>query len=284
MIDFQRSFFTWQTFPWKPDPYYKYAGGFVGKEGEVRHVRFNLESRCTISRESGGATAELFLGAPCRSEYTIPRRDFFQIPGSEFRMAFSRTHRIPIAGRPSNEPEPVAAQELNAAFQQNSICLKEFQHPIELGAGEQAVEATLANALLNARCSYRDPQSGLHVTVEYPVNLINVNRADSAFQVCTGPLILPDLATWDGSGVDRVFLAHAAFTAFDYVEFILRRQVAPAAEELDWLHQVQGRDRLELYDPTNRPPGYPPPRPLPTVYHEVWALQSKNLLLRAPNL
>ena len=109
MIDFPRSFFTWQTFPVKPDPYFKYAGGFIGKEGDVRHVRFNLESLCTIS-DGNGKAAELFVGAPCRSEYTIPRREFFQIPSDEFRMAFSRTHQIPIAKRPSGENEPAASR------------------------------------------------------------------------------------------------------------------------------------------------------------------------------
>ncbi|MDE0180726.1 MAG: hypothetical protein OXL39_05245 [Caldilineaceae bacterium] len=283
MIDFPRSFFTWHTFPVKRDPYFKYAGGFIGKEGDVRHVRFNLESRCSISNGNGTA-AELFVGAPCRSEYTIPRREFFQIPSDEFRMAFSRTHQIPIARRPSVEGEQAAARELSASFQDHRICLREHLHPIELRVAQQVVEATLADALLNARCSYRDPETKLRVTVEFPVNLINVNREDATFQVCTGPLILPDMATWNGRTVERVFLAHAAFTAFDYVEFILRREIAPAAEELGWLHRVEGRDRLELHDPGNKPPGYPPPRPSPKVYHEVWALQSENVLLRAPNL
>lgn len=284
MIDFPRSFFTWKTFPWQDDPYYKYAGGFIGKAGDVRQVRFNIESSCVISDEDGRTLAELFVGAPCRTEYTIPREGFFQIPSSEFRMAFTRSHRIPIARRPSSEPEPVSAQELSEAFQDHDISLRKFPHPIELTASESLVEAALANALLNARCTYRDDQTGLRVTVEFPVNLINVNRADAAFQICTGPLLLPDLATWNGSVVDRVFLAHVALTAFDYTEFILRREVAAAPEELVWLHHIEGRDRNELHDPNNKPPGYPPPRPSPTVYSEVWALPSTNTILRAPNL
>ena len=284
MIDFPRSFFIWKTFPVQVDPYYKYAGGFIGKEGDVRHVRFNIESSCVIADDSGVALAEIFVGAPCRSEYTIPRQGFFQIPSSEFRMAFSHTHRIPIARRPSGESESASAQDLSEAFQDHDISLKEFLHPIELNAAEPLIEATLASALLNARCAYRDEQTGLRVTVEYPVNLINVNREDATFQVCTGPLILPDLATWNGRVVDRVFLAHAAFTAFDYIEFILRREVAAAPEELEWLHHVEGRDRLELHDPNNKPPNYPPPRPSPTVYCEAWALPSTNTVLRAPNL
>lgn len=284
MIDFPRSFFTWQTFPVQKDPYYKYAGGFIGKEGDVRHVRFNIESSCVISDGHGDALAELFVGAPCRTEYTIPHQGFFQRPSSEFRMAFSRSHRIPIAKRPSNETEPASAQALSEAFQDHNISLKQLPHPIDLTSSEPLIEATLANALLNARSTYQDDQTGLRVTVEFPVNLINVNREDATFQVCTGPLVLPDLATWNGRAVDRVFLAHAAFTAFDYVEFILRREVKPAPEELAWLHHIEGRDRNELHDPNNKPPGYPPARPSPTVYHEIWKLPSTNTVLRAPNL
>lgn len=284
MIDFPRSFFTWKTFPVQKDPYYKYAGGFIGKEGDVRHVRFNIESSCVISDGHGDALAELFVGAPCRTEYTIPHQGFFQRPSSEFRMAFSRSHRIPIAKRPSNETEPASAQALSEAFQDHNISLKQLPHPIDLTSSEPLIEATLANALLNARSTYQDDQTGLRVTVEFPVNLINVNREDATFQVCTGPLVLPDLATWNGRAVDRVFLAHAAFTAFDYVEFILRREVKPAPEELAWLHHIEGRDRNELHDPNNKPPGYPPSRPSPTVYHEIWARPSTNTILRAPNL
>ena len=62
MINFSRSSFTWQAHPWKPDPYYKWPGGFVGEHGQVYHVRFTLEARCVL-RDSGGAElAELFFG------------------------------------------------------------------------------------------------------------------------------------------------------------------------------------------------------------------------------
>ena len=42
MINFPRSTFTWKSHPWHPDPYYKWAGGFVGTPGQVYHVRFSL--------------------------------------------------------------------------------------------------------------------------------------------------------------------------------------------------------------------------------------------------
>ena len=46
------------------------------------------------------------------------------------------------------------------------------------------------------------------------MDLININEEDAEFQVCTGPVVLPDLGTWDGSEVHRVFLADAAISEF----------------------------------------------------------------------
>jgi hypothetical protein len=282
MIDFRRSFFTWTSHPWFPDEYYKYTGGFVGTPGEVYQVRFNLEGACTIRDERSGQTTELFVSAPCRTEYTIARRNLFQVPSSEFRFAFSRNRRLSIAARPSTEQEKTNTAPLSEAFQAHNIDIRTFAQPTELTTVAEIFSATLANDLLNARSTYRDEARGLTITVEYPVNLINVNADGSQFQVCTGPLIVPDLATWDGQEVQRVFLAHVAITAFDWVEFILRREVEAAPHERVWLDQPRGRDRLEWRDP-NKPPPNPIRRPWPTVYNEVWEFPATNVILRAAN-
>jgi len=102
---------------------------------------------------------------------------------------------------------------------------------------------------------------------------------DNEFQICTGPVIVPDLTTWDGRDVRRVFLAHVAISGFDYVEFILQRDIEAAEAERQWLDQPHGRDRLELLDPTNRPPNYPPSRPRQTVFNEVWELKARNIVM-----
>lgn len=284
MINFPRSTFTWRSNPWYPDPYYRYTGGFVGTPGQSYHVRFNLEASCTITDEATGKSTELFVSAPCRTEYTIATRNLFQVPSSEFRFFFSRQYRLGLAKRPSTEPEDVSVAPLSEAFAEHRIDLRTFGAVTELTTVEQISAAMLSNDLLNAVSTYRDAARGLTVSVEYPVNLINLNLADGEFQVCTGPILLPDLATWDGAEVQRVFLAHAAFTAFDHVEFILQREVEAAPEERLWLDQPRGRDRLELLDPNHRPPDYPPARPKPTVYNETWELAATNVVLRAENV
>jgi hypothetical protein len=247
-------------------------------------VRFNLEASCTITDEATGTSTELFVSAPCRTEYTIAKRNLFQVPSSEFRFFFSRQYRLGLAKRPSTEPEEVSVTPLSEAFAEHRIDLRTFGAVTELTTVEQISAATLNNDLLNAVSTYRDAARGLTIRVEYPVNLINLNVADGEFQVCTGPILLPDLATWDGAEVQRVFLAHAAFTAFDHVEFILQREVDAAPEERVWLDQPRGRDRLELLDPNKRPPDYPPARPKPTVYNETWELAATNVVLRAENV
>ena len=284
MINFPRSTFTWKSNPWYPDPYYRYTGGFVGQPGQSYHVRFNIEASCTIQDEATGQRTELFVSAPCRTEYTIAKRNLFQVPSGEFRFPFSRRYRLGLAKRPSTEQEEVSVALLSESLAEHRIDLRSFANVSELTDARQIATATLNNDLLNAISTYRDTSRGLTVSVEYPVNLINLNVPDGEFQICTGPVIVPDLATWDGSEVKRVFLAHVAITAFDHVEFILQREVAATPEERVWLDQPRGRDRYELLDPNKRPPNYPPPRPKPTVYNEVWELPATNVVLRAENI
>ena len=282
MINFFRSTFTWKGRPWQPDPYYKWRGGFVGEHGEYYHVRFNLVSRCQVVEDATGTSAECFLGAPCRSEYTIARRNLFQIPSGEFRMAFSRQSSLTIATRPSDEAEPASTTPLASGYQDHTIDIRTYAETEDLTTPQAIVDATLDNDVMSAYSAYRD--RGFTVTVEYPVNLININPETPQFQVCTGPVLLPDLATWNGEEVARVFVADVAISAMDWVEFILRREIEAAPEERAWLDRPRGRDRLELVDPDNAPPGYPPPRPKPLVFNETWEMEATNLVQRALDL
>ena len=281
MIDFPRSLFTRKSQPWYPHRYYRYHGGFVGTPGQAYHVRFTLEAACTVKHHASGTTAELFLGAPCRTEYTIATRNLFQVPSGEYRMAFSRTAKLHLAKGPSTEPEPASTEPLGTGYQDHTIDIRAFAHATRLTDATAVVEATLRHDLLNAQSRY--VRDGFTVTVEYPVNLINLNEEDTEFQVCTGPVLLPDLATWDGRQPARVFLAHAAFSAFDHGEFILRRQVEAAPEERRWLDRPRGRDRFELIDPSVAPPGHPLRRPRPYAFNETWELAAENAILAAAN-
>ena len=207
MINFPRSSFTWEAHPWKPDPYYRWPGGFVGEHGQVYHVRFTLEARCVLRDSDGTELAELFLGAPCRSEYTIASENLFQVPSGEWRMAFSRSSIPAIAQRPSTEPEAVSARSLADAYQNYTIDIRSYPASEALEEADAIVASTFAGDAQNARSVYQDAASGIEVSLEYPINVMNLNAVDGQYQICTGPVLLPDLGdlgwTRCASGVRR---------------------------------------------------------------------------------
>ena len=282
MLDFTRSFVTWTTHPWRPHPYYRWHGGFVGEFGDVYRVRMQVDSTMEILDPSGASPTH-YLGYPCRTEITIATEQFFMLPSGEWRAVFTREHRVPIARGPSDVPEPVARTPWSG--QHSDLDFRPVTHSgaERLLDGHAVNEATQAGAVINGQATYRDESTGLDIRIEFPIRLMNLHPDSGKFQLCCGPVILPDMATWDGKGVDRVFLAEVALSGFDYVEFILRREIEPAASEKEWFHQVRGRDRLELRDPENKPPELMEvQRPRPHVYHETWALNAENVILRAP--
>lgn len=298
MIAFHRSSFHWKSWPWEPDPAYKYKGGFVGVPGQAYQVRYHLEAACTVEDLESGRKTEMYLGAPCRTEYTIARRNLFQIPSDEWRMAFSRSLSIPISRRPSTEPAESRGTPLEQQFQRHDIDIRLYDTDDTLTNAREVVQATLDRDLMNGRITWiastarhdreqadraGQEDRNVKVTLEFPVDLININEDDAEFQVCTGPVLLPDLETWDGSEVHRVFLADAAISGFDHAEFILRREIEAAEREKDWYQAPRGRDRLELNDPENPPPDYPPRRPRPLVYNETWEKETENVILRTKN-
>ena len=284
MIDFSRSTFTWHSLPWTPDPYYRWVGGFVGEPGQAYHVRFGLEASCEVRDEASGQVRQQCfwvhrVGASTRSR----PETCFQIPSGEWRMAFSDESQLNIAKRPSNESEEASTRKLSEIYQSYKVDVRSHANFSELTDIGEICDATLNGDLLNARSTYRDAERRLTISVEYPVDVMNLNVEDKEFQVCTGPILLPDLATWDGRDVKRVFQAQVAISGFDWVEFILQREIDASETDREWLDKPRGRDRLELRDPNNPPPNYPPARPRPTVYNEVWEFEGTNVVLRADN-
>jgi len=281
MIDFGRSYFTWKSHPWARDPYYKFKGGFVGQYGAVHQVRIQLESACTLIHTETGQRDELFLLTPCLAEYTIVTENLFQVPNGEFRVVFGREHGVPLAYRSTDQPDDLKRYKIAERFADFSLKVRSVNGARTLTTPDEVITATMADELMSGRATYRDENTGVQVILEFPIKLINVQQQEKLFQVCMGWVALPDLTTWDGTSVNRVFLADLAFSGFDYMEFLLLRHVEVAEREKERMDTVRGRDRLELHDPNDKPPGYPPPRPRPMAYHELVRQNVNTVILAA---
>ncbi len=279
MIDFERSFFTWTSHPFELDTHYINSGGMTQGAGSVRNVRVTYDAKCDITNTKTGETEELFLLSPCRSEYTIPKEEFFQLPSGEWRVVFSRTHKIPLARKPSTEEEKSKAGELNLA--DTRFTTRTHSNFAVLTSAQQVIEATLANKPVNARTTYADEAAGYSWAIEYPARTMNLNVEEGLFQVDTGPIPLPDMNSYDGKRPMQAFLSYVAFSEFDSAEFILRREVEPSEEDKKFLFQSPGKWRYTLRDPNNPPPGHPPRPNWPTVFNETKVLKASNLFLSA---
>ena len=283
MINYFTSTFTWKGKNFKGDPYYKYPGGFVGNIGEKYHVRFNTQSSFIIQDEKSKKYDEVFLGSPCRSEYTIAKNNLFQVPSNEFRMALTKDNQVNIASKPNDNASDINFSKLEGNYIDYKLDIREYNNHIELKKENEVIKATLNGDLLNAKSSFKDASSGLLVTLEFPVNLINLNYDKNEFQVCTGPIIVPDLSSWEIGKAGQVFLAHVAFSSFNYMEIILRRDVKPEKSEMAWITKPIGLDRNELINSENIPPLHPEQRWQVTTYNEVWKLHAENIFLKCPN-
>jgi hypothetical protein len=58
---------------------------------------------------------------------------------------------------------------------------------------------------------------------------MNICPEVPAFQVDTGPLLVPDFTSAQTNTIDRLELAHVAYNRLDWAEFILRRATAITA-------------------------------------------------------
>ena len=267
MIDFARSHFTWDHRPHRPDPDYKYPGGFVGEPGDAYHVRIGYDAVCTIGGDDDAPPLEIFLLQPCLAEYTIADRNLFQVPSQEFRVALSRTHGIPIARRPSTEREPTAATPHAGRFAGTDFTTHEVPDARVTRDTVEVTRAVLAGRRLNARTTHHENALGLTVTLEYPIRTINIERAKGAFQVDTGPMALPDLATWDGATVSRVFPGPRG------LQRLGPRRVHPAPRG-----RAVGIRALVVGGPGPRPPRAA--RPVPNAYRATAAAPTADALQR----
>jgi len=193
-------------------------------------------------------------------------------------LAFSQNSIPSIAKKHSSEPEKSIAKTLKESNQNYKIDIRNYAENKNLSEIEAIIESLLDGDAQNALTIYEDEKTNIEVELEHPINVMNINVKEKEFQICTGPILLPDLSTWDGQDIQRVFVAHAAFSRFNQVEFILRRSVEAAPKERKWLDQPRGRDRLELINPHNEPSGFPSPRPKLYAYNETWKLPAKNLV------
>lgn len=183
-------------------------------------ARIAIDARCTIFDASGNLADELYLIAPCRTEWMYRETELIQNPSGEYRQIFSEPHALQRSvGKSISEAGPIAHGPALSTDGFNWIRFSIASRPSrKLATDQEVVDATMANAPIIAKTSFE--ANGLKAILEYPILTMNYHEERVRFQVDTGPIIFPDLDADAERLIDRCYLAHTIYNTFDYAEFI----------------------------------------------------------------
>ena len=218
VTDFSRSFITWTRMP---------------RDGDFRigwgnSVRINLEARLTIDRESDGSSETFYLGAACRSEWMYGDTGHFKLPGSDFLMAYARDRCLrfsPEIGSPQDRPEIDPFIELLTAL---NFEIARIDGARLLESDSDVAEAARSESPVIATTEIRNDELGRSAVLEYPVKTLNHHPEHRRFQVDTGPILWPDLASPEANPIGGSIWRSLPTTASDQAEFAKRVPTAVA--------------------------------------------------------
>jgi len=205
VCDFSRSFVT-----------------FVCFDG-ANNARIQVEAICEMG--DGDAAEQYLLVASCKSEDTHARQNLFKSPNYDFCAIFSRDqyrlHRVPMPFDDTvRDSGPIEDR-----FEQTITTLKTAAAE-ECTDSEAVFEATMDGRVLVCRTEVYDRDNAASAVLWYPVKTMNVRRDPCAYQIDTGPIIVPDM-TIQQPGIDDLELAFVAWNRPDWAEFVIQQAVDP---------------------------------------------------------
>jgi hypothetical protein len=212
--DFNNSYMTWSA---------NHNFADTRKPGHMpwgNAARILIDARCTIFDSDGKLADELYLIAPCRTEWMYRETELIQNPSGEYRQIFSEPHALQLSvGKSISESGPITHGPAVSTEGFNWIQFTISPKPSRLLATDkEVVDATMANVPIVAKTSFES--NGLKAILEYPIRTMNYHEERVRFQVDTGPLIFPDLDADTERLIDRCYLAHTVYNNFTYAEFI----------------------------------------------------------------
>ena len=220
VCDFNNSYVKWEG---------EYDPSDTRKPGHMpwgNRLRIQLDARCELTDEETGETEEFFLITPCRTEWMYRSDLLWQMPNYEYCGIFSRTEVM--AGHVKVEKTEFGGdinspQTVEGSYIDYRITKRGFPKAQRLANDEQVIKATLKDLMLIGRTEIEDVTGRLRAMIEYPIKTMNIQEKHGRFQVDTGPLPFPDLASPVDRTIEKFSMAFVCYNTFDLAEFVLRR-------------------------------------------------------------
>lgn len=215
ITDFSNSYMTWNAPANLND---------TRKPGHMpwgNSARILIDARCTIIDENNGTVEELFLVAPCRTEWMYRETEMIQNPSGEYRVIFSQDRQLSVGKKISEDTE--REKSISTEWFNTLVFDIDLVPAKVLETNEAVVEATIKRVPIVAKTEIVNAEKGLRAMLEYPIRTMNFHEERQRFQVDTGPLIFPDLGLDDALLIDRCKLAHTVYNNFTYAEFVCKQ-------------------------------------------------------------
>jgi hypothetical protein len=90
MTDFGNSYMTWEA------PHDFSDTRVPGHKPWGNSARILIDARCTITDDASGRSEELYLVAPCRTEWMYQEENLFQNPSGEYRVIFTQDRQLSV--------------------------------------------------------------------------------------------------------------------------------------------------------------------------------------------
>ena len=211
-----------------------YGRSFIHTKASWNSPRFWVESRCRITDGATGKTVDYYQCGSCKSEITFPLRGLFQHNNYDFLPIFSAEQAIVFRHRLRESAQYREVRKAEAWWDGNEPRLREVKARI-LRTPREIFEAMDAGVPLVGQTELRNEKTGSTAVLEYPIKTINWRRDDSSWQVDTGPVLLPDLGVPPDQWSHTFHLAYVAFNAWDWAEFVVKKQTAiPDGQDKTW--------------------------------------------------
>jgi hypothetical protein len=215
VTDFYRSYMCWAVEPNLND---------TRKPGHMpwrNAVRILIDARCTIHDERNGTSEEVYLIAPCRTEWMYRETEVIQNPSGEYRVIFTQDRQLSV-GKQIDEPAERGGAVPTSGF--TSLEFKITEVPARHLADDAAViEASQGLKPIIAKTEISNAERGLRAVLEYPIRTMNFNLDHTRIQVDTGPLVFPDFNLETEHLIDMCKLAHTVYNTLDYAEFVCKQ-------------------------------------------------------------
>lgn len=198
-----------------------YGASFLSGVASFNAVRFWVESRLRVIDMAGGAFADYYQCASCKSEDTFAEHDLFYADNYDFLPVFGPDQGVIFRRHAYLDPGYRSVLPANELWGGQRFHLRERANARLLESKDEICAATARWEPLIARTELWDDAAGRRAVLEYPVKTMNIKPETGKYQVDTGPVVFPDLSLPLDSQPHGFTLAYVAFNAPDFADFII---------------------------------------------------------------